>query len=160
MFVRSNVTTNNTRAFMNAGIFRNHHSATAAAALLAALLLWAGALPSRAIDNGRKGLTFDETIYDFGKFSEDSGPKTCTFRYTNRSDVAILIYEVTASCGCTNTVWSKKPVKPGESGEIKVTFDNKSGAFEMDKTVTVYMSSAIRPAILRIKGTVTPAKKK
>lgn len=104
-----------------------------------------------------KELTFPKTVYDFGTFSEASGPKTCTFKYKNETDIPIFIREVVASCGCTLTQWSGKPLKPGESGEIKVTFSNDTGAMIMDKTITVYMSSRVKPATLRIKGIITKA---
>ena len=104
-----------------------------------------------------KELTFQKTVHDFGTFSEASGPKSCTFAYKNETDIPIFIREVVTSCGCTTTEWTKKPVKPGESGKIKVTFTNDSGAFIMDKTITVYVSSRVSPTILRIKGIVTKA---
>lgn len=102
-----------------------------------------------------KELTFQKTVHDFGTFSETSGPKSCVFTYKNETDIPIFIREVVTSCGCTTTEWTKKPVKPGESGKIKVTFTNDTGAFIMDKTITVYVSSRVRPTTLRIKGIVT-----
>lgn len=104
-----------------------------------------------------KELTFQKTVHDFGTFSEASGPKSCAFTYKNETDIPIFIREVVTSCSCTTTEWTKKPVKPGESGKIKVTFTNDTGAFIMDKTITVYVSSRVSPTILRIKGIVTKA---
>lgn len=104
-----------------------------------------------------KELTFQKTVHDFGTFSETSGPKSCVFTYKNETDIPIFIREVVTSCGCTTTEWTKKPVKPGESGKIKVTFTNENGAFIMDKTITVYISSRVTPTILRVKGIVTKA---
>ena len=100
-----------------------------------------------------KELTFPKTVHDFGA----SGPKTCTFIYKNETDIPIFIRGVVASCGCTTTEWSGKPLKPGESGEIKVTFANDSGAMIMDKSITVYMSSRVKPTILRLKGIIVKA---
>ncbi len=104
-----------------------------------------------------KELTFPKTVHDFGTFSEASGPKTCTFIYKNETDIPIFIRGVVASCGCTTTEWSGKPLKPGESGEIKVTFANDTGAMIMDKSITVYMSSRVKPTILRLKGIIVKA---
>ncbi len=104
-----------------------------------------------------KELTFLKTIHDFGTFSDASGPKTCTFKYKNETDIPIFIRDVVVSCGCTSAQWSGKPLKPGESGEIKVTFTNDTGAMIMDKTITVYMSSRVKPATLRIKGIIVKA---
>ncbi|MDY3834810.1 MAG: DUF1573 domain-containing protein [Candidatus Cryptobacteroides sp.] len=104
-----------------------------------------------------KELTFPKTVHDFGTFSEASGPKTCTFIYKNETDIPIFIHTVATSCGCMTTEWSKKPLKPGETGEIKVTFANDSGAMIMDKSITVYMSSRVKPTILRLKGIIVKA---
>lgn len=104
-----------------------------------------------------KELTFPKTIHDFGTFSEASGPKTCTFRYKNETDIPIFIHTVSTSCGCTTTEWSGKPLKPGESGLIKVVFSNDLGAVIFDKSIKVYISSKVKPITLRIKGIVTRA---
>ena len=56
-----------------------------------------------------------------------------TFRFVNTGKVPLLIRDVHPSCGCTSVKWSKHPVKPGESGEIRTTFDpNSLGKFQND----------------------------
>ena len=105
-----------------------------------------------------KELTFPKTTHDFGTFSETGGPKTCTFKYKNETDIPIFIRDVVVSCGCSTVKWSGKPLKPDESGEIQVTFTNDTGAMILDKTITVYMSSRVRPKILRIKIILTKDK--
>lgn len=104
-----------------------------------------------------KELTFRKTVHDFGTFSEASGPKSCTFAYKNETDIPIFIRTVNTSCGCTQTEWSGKPLRPGESGEIKVVFSNDLGPMIIDKKITVYVSSRVSPTVLRIKGIVTKA---
>lgn len=140
-------------------------SSAAKAMLAAAVLLGATctmniqtrAATQRSTVQKYKELTFQKTVHDFGTFSEASGPKTCTFTYKNETDIPIFIREVVTGCGCTTTEWSGKPVKPGESGKIKVTYSNDLGSFIMDKSITVYVSSRVKPTILRIKGIVTKA---
>ena len=45
---------------------------------------------------------------------------TATFVLKNTGDVPLLIKDISASCGCTVPEWDKKPIKPGETTEIKV----------------------------------------
>ena len=40
------------------------------------------------------------------------------FRFTNTGTAPLLIYNVVPSCDCTAVKWKKRPIKPGESGEI------------------------------------------
>ena len=41
------------------------------------------------------------------------------FRFTNTGTAPLLIYNVVPSCDCTAVKWKKRPIKPGESGEIQ-----------------------------------------
>lgn len=102
-----------------------------------------------------KTLTFENKVHDFGRISESDGPQTCIFKYRNNTDVAIVIQRVIVSCACTQADWSEKPVKPGESGEIKILFSNRIGKGNFDKSISVFVSSSSRQTILRVKGTVT-----
>lgn len=107
-----------------------------------------------------KDLTFEKTEHDFGKFSINAGPQHCSFKYKNNTDTPIVINHVLSSCGCTTPEWSKAPIKPGESGEIKVTFLNDQGPFPFEKSLTVYASSNLKPTVLRIRGVVTNGRTK
>ena len=50
-------------------------------------------------------------------------------------------------------MWTKEPVAPGASGEIKVHYDtNRIGAFS--KTITVSSNAENATVMLRILGTV------
>ncbi len=97
-------------------------------------------------------LKFDKVVHNFGKFLASSGKKHCEFKYTNISDQAVVINNILSSCGCSVPEWNKAPIKPGESGVIKVTYLNDQGAYPFDKTLTVYVSSSTKPIMLRIIG--------
>lgn len=105
-------------------------------------------------------LTFENKIHDFGKFSENSGTKSCIFKYKNKSGKPVVIQKVIVSCGCTQVEWSGEPVKPNESGEIKVLFSNQIGTGVFDKSIHVYVSSCPYSTILRVKGEVIGEKTK
>ena len=60
-----------------------------------------------------------------------------------------------ASCGCTVADFTKKPVKPGESGVINVTYDGTDkfpGHFT--KTISVRSNAVSQLVRLTIEGTM------
>ena len=104
-------------------------------------------------------MQFDKTVHNFGRLMEDDPPVSCTFTFTNKGTKPVAIYQVLSSCGCTTAGWTKRPVAPGESGEVTATFLNDQGPYPFDKSLTVYTSLGRKPIILRIKGEVYPKNK-
>lgn len=99
-----------------------------------------------------KVIVFDDKIHDFGDVLLSEGTLRWTFNFKNISDSPIVIHNVISSCGCTTPEWTKAPVKPGDSGYVKVSFTNDQGPYPFDKTLTCYVSNVNRPVILRIRG--------
>ena len=99
-------------------------------------------------------IKFDQESYDFGDIQEKDGRVSCVFRYQNTGKTPLVINNVQASCGCTTPNWTRKPVKAGDYGEVKVTYDpaNRPGTF--NKTITVNSNSEKTTTILRISGRV------
>lgn len=104
-------------------------------------------------------VAFDKTVHDFGDVSIADGPLSCTFTLTNKGTEPISIYEVVSSCGCTDVVWTKGTLAPGQSGTISATYKNEDGPLPFDKTLTVYISGVKRPVVLRLRGVVHEKKK-
>ena len=100
-------------------------------------------------------IQFDKTVHDFGEISTKAGKQTCTFTVTNDADEPLSIYAVVPSCGCTDVVWPREAIAPGEKGVITATYSNDEGTGTFDKTLTVYTSAQKKPVILHLKGTVT-----
>ena len=69
-------------------------------------------------------VSFDKTNHDFGVL-EKGAPATATFKIKNNKKEPLVIVHVGTSCGCTAPKYPKEPIKPGESGEIKLTYDSK-----------------------------------
>lgn len=104
-------------------------------------------------------IKFDKTVHDFGDILISDGEQFCTFTYTNVGDKPLVIHRVITSCGCTEPEWNKKPLRPGESDKIKVTFKNDQGPYPFDKGITVYVSDVNKPVVLRIRGVANNKKK-
>lgn len=101
-----------------------------------------------------KVVSFDTKTHDFGDVLITDGPLSCKFVMTNISNNPIVIHNVVSSCGCTVPDYDKKPIEPGKSTTIEVTYSNDQGPYPFNKTITVYVSGVNRPVVLKIKGEV------
>ena len=99
-------------------------------------------------------LEFETKVHNFGLIQEDDGMVTIDFEFTNDGDAPLMIYKVTASCGCTTPEWTQEPIPVNEKGFIRVSYNPKGRPGVFSKTVTVKSSSSDQPIILQIKGEV------
>lgn len=101
---------------------------------------------------GEAEIKFEKTSHNFGSFPETE-KVTCTFKFTNTGDNMLVIHQAIASCGCTVPQYPKQPIKPGESGEIKVTYDG-SGKFpgHFKKSITLRTNAKQEIVRLYIEG--------
>ena len=98
-------------------------------------------------------MTFQSKEIDYGTIEQNSDPYR-TFTFTNTGNEPLLITNAVGSCGCTVPSYSKAPVAPGESGEIKVRYaTDRLGKFQ--KRVTLTTNVTDDPVVLTIKGEVT-----
>jgi hypothetical protein len=82
-------------------------------------------------------IQFENLSYDFGKVIKGE-ILHYTFHFKNVGKSNLVISDAVASCGCTTSVPPKAPVKPGEKGEITITFDSslKNGSVSSILVVT------------------------
>jgi hypothetical protein len=101
-------------------------------------------------------MKFVKTMHDFGDIREADGTVEHTFEFTNNGTAILIIQNVKAACGCTATDWTPEPVKPGEKGIIKATFDpyKRPGAF--NKSISIVSNAKSQQVVLYIKGNVEP----
>lgn len=99
-------------------------------------------------------ITAEETSHDFGQIKEADGKVTATFAVKNTGDAPLVITRVIASCGCTTPEWTKEPIAPGASGNIKITYDPKGRPGPFSKTISVYSNGKTGSFILTIRGEV------
>lgn len=103
-------------------------------------------------------IAFEKTKHDFGRINEGEKVNT-VFKFKNSGKVALVIAKAQGSCGCTVPSWPQQPIKPGESGEIHVTFDSHGKVGQNEKTVTVTANTFPASTILSIQSTVIPQDK-
>ena len=98
---------------------------------------------------------FNKLTHDFGAIAKSEGAKTYSFEFTNQGRQPVTIQNVTTSCGCTTSGWTKNPVAPGEKGFVKVSY-TPSGVTAFSKTITVSLTGGSPETIvLHIRGNVT-----
>ena len=127
--------------------------------LIMSVMLMASVCFAMAQQN-QASIKFDKMIHNFGTFSEDQPTQKCVFTFTNVGTAPIIINQAVASCGCTIPSYTKAPIKPGEKGEIKVTY-NGTGAFpgHFKKTITVRTNGVTELTRLYIEGVMSENKK-
>lgn len=104
-------------------------------------------------------IKFDKVLHDFGKFSEDNAIVTCTFTFTNTGQAPLVITQCVASCGCTIPSYSDKPVAPGKTGTVKVTYNGKGRmAGQFKKVITVMTNAKNKMTRLCIQGEMLESK--
>jgi len=98
-------------------------------------------------------MEFTETEHDFGEINEgDKVENYFTFKNTGVKDLVIV--KATGSCGCTVPEYPKTPVKPGEEGKIKVSFNSAGKEGMQHKTVTITANTKKANEVITIKATV------
>lgn len=98
-------------------------------------------------------IKFEESVYDFGKVTDGDTVKH-NFKFTNVGKKDLIIANAAASCGCTVPSYPKEAIKPGDSGEIKVTFNSTNRVGAVDKVVTITANTQPEQTQVKIIGTV------
>ena len=95
-------------------------------------------------------VSVNATAMDFGNFpmSEKQGG---SFVLTNTGSNLLVIQDIITSCGCTKVEYSKEPVRPGGTLDVKVIYEAEK-AEHFNKTVTVYCNVGNSPLRLTVKG--------
>lgn len=126
--------------------------------IIVIVAIFAIALPMNAKKKSGAIITFAETTHDFGYIQESGGAVSHQFTFTNTGTKPLIIVSAHASCGCTKPEFPKKPIEPGKTGIVKITYKpkNRPGAF--DKIVSI--TSNAKTVHLRIRGCVISATSK
>ena len=93
------------------------------------------------------------------KFEESNPVQKATFTFTNVGDKPLIINQAIASCGCTVPSYTKKPIAPGQKGQISVTYNGK-GMFpkKNKKSITVRTNGNVEMSRIYIEGVMSEKK--
>ena len=99
-------------------------------------------------------LTFETEVIDMGTYMQyDDESSRVEFLFVNTGKEPLIIEKCKGSCGCTVPEWPKEPIAPGETGLIKVNYDEKRvGPYT--KSITITSNAKTSPKVIKIKGRV------
>ena len=99
------------------------------------------------------GMAFQTDVIDYGNIAHNSDGKR-EFVFTNNGTKPLIITNTQGSCGCTVPEYPRTPIKPGESGEMKVTFSSAGRNGMQSKTVDITTNTAEGHQQLLIKASI------
>lgn len=99
-----------------------------------------------------------DSIYNFGKIA-DGEKVEFSFRFRNTGKHPLIVSNAAASCGCTVPEKPEAPIKPGETGFIKVAFNSQGRVGDVNKEVIVTSNAYPAFPALKLMGEVTAIKK-
>ncbi len=100
-----------------------------------------------------KPYEFDKTVINVGKVKTFEIAKG-VFTLTNKSNKPLIIKDAVGSCGCVRVYYSKKPIPPGQSTQITVTYRPYApGKFKKGATIYFSLPGKYSKIFLTIKGT-------
>ena len=111
------------------------------------------AISASAQTDNKAEFKFVEEKHDFGKVPQGK-PVTTDFVYTNIGEEPLILTEVKPTCGCTIADYTKTPVKKGDKGSIKITY-NAAVEAPFNKTIVVTSNAKTPTKYLVIVGEVT-----
>ena len=98
-------------------------------------------------------IEYTDAVFDFGTI-KDGDIVDHVFAFKNTGTEPVILTQVAASCGCTTPDYTKTPILPGESGEIKVSYNSAGQVGVQQKIVTVNSNAENAVTTVQLKGTV------
>lgn len=116
---------------------------------------WAAALertPKQA-ETDSAGFTLDRTEHDFGQVSR--GDTVTTIFRVKAGDGPVVLLSASTDCGCTRAEFPKRPLRPGDTAQVKVVFAAKDkGNFRKTVRLRLHAGGREQATALVVKGTV------
>ena len=99
-----------------------------------------------------------DSAYNFGSVT-DGDKVEYSYRFRNTGNHPLIVASAIASCGCTVPEKPEEPIKPGETGFLKVVFNSKGRVGDVHKTITVTSNAYPKFPQLELTGKVVSADK-
>lgn len=98
---------------------------------------------------------FECMEHDFGEIEFKSGPRLFAFRFRNSGNAPLVITRTEQSCTCLSVKYPRKPVMPGEEGEVEISYSPVKELGIFNNHVKVFSNAAAgSPAVLFVRGEV------
>lgn len=119
-------------------------------------LLWGTAGAKRpAAAQPREGahLRMETATHDFGDVLRKGGDLVREFAFTNDGDAPLVLVRVVTSCSCLKASYSKRPVAPGASAMIRITYEpHKSEPGAFNKVIQIFSNSTGGRELITVQG--------
>ncbi len=102
---------------------------------------------------GQAKIEFSRLDIDFGTIQQGE-EIMIPFNLKNTGDAPLIIYKVEPSCGCTVSQYPDKPIKPGETAQVKLIFNSDGYSGYQIKTAKVFTNTKDSIITLTIHGVV------
>jgi len=96
-------------------------------------------------------IQLNEEKFDFDTLAADEIVEH-NFKFKNAGDAPLLIASVKSTCGCTVPSWPEEVIKPGEFGDIAVSFDASGRSGRFIKTIQIRSNGSPPVKSIRISG--------
>lgn len=128
---------------------------------LLVLLLCCVVNRAKAHDDDGPKMVFERMAHDFGDIERKGGDVITMFRFVNEGDTPLIIKKIHKSCSCTTANYSRRPVLPGESGEIKIKYEpHKVEPGKFHRVIQIYTNESSKVKLITIQGNSVDKKKK
>lgn len=78
------------------------------------------------------------------------------FKIENTGDAPLIISDYKVSCSCTKAYLPEKPILPGESFDLRVTFDTNGKYYFQDRIIYLQTNAKKETQQVRFKVKVIP----
>lgn len=120
---------------------------------LLGLILLGGHAKVMAHDDGSAKMVFERISHDFGDVQRKGGDLIAMFRFVNEGDAPLVVKKIHKSCSCTTVNYSRRPVLPGESGEITVKYEpHKVEPGKFHRVIQIYTNESNKVKLITIQG--------
>lgn len=94
-----------------------------------------------------------EASYDFGDVPRKGGDLIHEFAFVNEGTVPLVLTRVITSCSCLKASYGRRPVAPGASGVIRITYEpHKSDPGVFNKVIQIYSNSVTGRDVITVQG--------
>jgi len=113
------------------------------------------ALNSALVFGQAAEFSINKAVYKFPKTIEGTLLKH-TYVITNTGNAPLIISDYKVGCSCTKTTLPTKPILPGESFDLVVTFDTKGKYNFQDRIIYLKANTRKQTHKVRFKVNVIP----
>ena len=99
-------------------------------------------------------MEFNTMEHNFGRILERGRKVSYTFRYTNTGTKPLIVTRVSTTCRCVDYNYSRKPVAPGETGSIIVSYNPRKQEGVFHKVIQIFDNTPEQRHVITIRGEV------